>query len=181
MARRLAVALCLAACAHQGAGGPTVITPKNAIREPTPRDLSEGGRHRGVIEFALGGVTAGLSATLVTLGAVGLARAIQIRDYCDAERKKREELLTTVALPLDPACEPSLLNVDPFTEAKVSSSLSFALAVPVAIASAFLFRRGARIRADYRVHQAGATARRAPWITPNAWRAGAGLTFGVRF
>lgn len=182
MARRLVAALCLVACAcaHRR-DGPPVITPKNAISEPRPRDLSEGGQHRGVIEFALGGATAGLSATLVTLGAVQLARAIEIRDYCEAERAKREDLLTTIGMPLDPACEPSPLGVDPFTDAKVSSALSFAFAAPIAVASAFLFRRAARIRADYRAHQAGAAARRAPSVAPFAGRTGAGLSFTLRF
>ncbi|MCA9660603.1 MAG: hypothetical protein KC486_19840 [Myxococcales bacterium] len=158
----------LGACAHGGAA-PPVINSENSptgANEAADRDLSHGGSERGAVEFALAGVTGALSITLITLGGVQLKRSYEIRDYCDDH--------TT-----DPACTP--LTGDPYVAGVISSSLSFFFAVPSAIASGFLLRRGLRTRRDYDVWQAKnpglAGARVTPWLR----RGGGGVGINLRF
>ena len=163
MSRSGALALSLALGCAAPAAGPVVISPEQGTSVPEEeRDRSRGGRERGVIEFALAGVTAATAATLVTLGAVGLHRGREIRAYCEGEEVDVSVCQTPTG--------------DPYVNAAVSASLSFFFAAPMATASGFLLRRGLRIQRDYRRWQA-AQVSAAPWAGPR----GAGLGVRVRF
>lgn len=174
MARRslaALTALTLAlACAHQGPRPPVITSSNSPTRDgDAPEgDRSHGGRERGVVEFALTGVTAALSATLITLGAVQLHRGLVIRDHCQTPAGRSDDV-----------CAP--LTGDPYVNATVSSALSFVLAVPVAVASGFLARRGLRIQRDYRAWREKnpelARLRLAPWASAQ----GGGLGLRLRF
>jgi len=152
-----------------------VITPD--LGEPHPdgvtTDLSRGGRERGVLEFTLAGVTAATSATLITLGAVGVHRAREIRAYCDALPTDDQGFV----IGDDAPCR-ALLG-DPATNQLVSASLSFIFAAPMALASAFLLRRGLRIHRDYKRARAATdlALQPAPYLTPG----GGGLSLTLRF
>lgn len=176
-AAALACALACAlapACAH-GPQPPVITSANSPTRDEdrAERDLSRGGRERGAVEFTLAGVTAALSATLITIGAVQLHRGLEIRDYCATPVGAPPEL------PDDPACYP--LTGDPYRNAAVSSGLSFFLAVPVAVASGFLVRRGLRVKRDYQEWRAAnpglARARLSPW----AGSQGGGVALQLRF
>lgn len=162
----------LAHCVACAAGGPPVITPD--LGEPLPegsRDLSRGGRERGVLEFTLAGVTAATSATLITFGAVGVHRARELRAYCDDLPVDEQGLVID-----DPVCRS--FTGDPVVNQLVSAGLSFFFAAPMGVASAFLLRRGLRIHRDYkRARATDLTFRPAPYLTPR----GAGLTLTLRF
>ena len=165
MSRAGALALSLALGCSPPAAGPVVISPEQGAPVPEEeRDRSRGGRERGVIEFALAGVTAATAATLVTLGAVQLYRGREIRAYCEGPP---EEVDFSV-------CQTP--TGDPSVNAAVSASLSFFFAAPMATASGFLLRRGLRIQRDYRRWQA-AQVSAAPWAGPR----GAGLGVRLRF
>ncbi len=169
MAGRLApCALALACACAPPAGGPPVISPEQGTPvDEGSRDLSRGGRERGVVEFALAGVTAATSVTLISLGAYQLHRGIEIRDYCES-------------LPIDADKSVCITpNGDPYVNAVVSSTLSFFFAVPMTVASGFLVRRGLRIQRDYKRVRDARSARlhTTPWATPR----GAGLGFTLRF
>lgn len=162
-------ALILVLAAAVGCGGrqvPGVVLPERAPREK-PR-----GQDRGDIEIALGAVTAAVSATLVGLGVYSAWRSVTLRAYC-----MQEPPLTALDMPdpvYDSLCN-EIVGSDPARSSAISSGLAFAFAVPVAVASGFLLRKGVRMRKEYRrVH--GAALR--PWAPGGR---GAGLTFGFAF
>ena len=167
----LTSALFTGACAHKGSSPPVITsadspTPKAALAD---QDLSHGGTEHGAIEFALAGVTAGLSSTLVVLGGLQVRRSLEIRDYC------------AMAWTFTPEECQTLTGADPERAAKISAGLSFSLAVPITIASAFLLRRGLRIRrhalAWRQANPALSSLRLAPWTQ----RRGGGLSLRFRF
>jgi hypothetical protein len=117
-----------------------------------------------VLEYALGGVTAAVSATLVAFGAVQFDRALKLQAFCtDPETASSNE------------CEVPIGS--PSTNYYVSGGLSLGFSVPVAVASGFLFRRAVRTQRAYRawkVEQVALT----PWIDR---RSGGGLSLTLRF
>ncbi len=178
MVRRLPATLIVSAllsgagaCAHRGPT-PPVITSANS---PTPKaaladhDLSRGGTESGTTEFALAGVTAALTGTLLVLGGLQVRRSLEIRDYC------------AMAWAFTPKECQTLIGGDPERAAKISAGLSFTLAVPITIASAFLLRRGLRIRRDAlawrRQNPTLSSLRLAPWTKHR----GGGLALRFRF
>jgi hypothetical protein len=62
--------------------------------------------------------------------------------------------------------------------ARVAGGLSLGFAVPMAIASGFLFRRGVRVNRAWKAWHA---QERAVAVTPWAERTGGGLSFALRF
>ncbi len=176
MMRRLAVALITSAlftgaCAHKRPAL-VVITSANS---PTPKaakadkDLSHGGTENGVIEFALAGVTASLAASLLVLGGFQIRRGQEYQEYCS--------MAWTIP---PPECQ-TLTGGNTVRAAKISAGLSFTLAVPIGIASAFLLRRGLRIRRDAlawrQQNPALSNLSLAPWTK----RKGGGLALQLRF
>ncbi|MEZ4385922.1 MAG: hypothetical protein R3A79_31675 [Nannocystaceae bacterium] len=154
------------ACAHGGAAPPVITSANSPAAEERDADLSRGGAERGAVEFALAGVTGALSVTLIALGGAQLHRAYEIRDYCDEHAN-------------DPACSP--LTGDPYVAGVVSSSLSFFFAVPSAIASGFLIRRGLRTRRDYDAWRAKNPGLAGARVTPWMRQGGGGVGLHVRF
>lgn len=130
------------------------------------------GKDRGDIEIALGGVTAAVSATLVGLGVYSAWRAATIREYC-----MEDPVIIEFEMP-DPAKESvcnDLTQRDPVRSSAVSSALSFAFAVPIAVGSGFLLRKGLRMRREYKRVQGLSIG---PWAP--GWR-GAGVSVGFAF
>lgn len=167
MVTRAALLFVLAAAV--GCGGrqvPGVVLPSRA---PPAKPK---GQDRGDIEIALGAVTAAVSATLVGLGIYSAWRAATIREFC-----MEEPVLVTVDMPdsvHDSVCN-DLIGTDPARASAISSGLSFAFAVPVAIGSGFLLRKGVRMRREYkRVHPVSLR----PWAPGGR---GVGVTLGLSF
>lgn len=160
--RRLPVALLTSAlltgsCAHKRPALAVITsanspTPKAAIAD---KDLSNGGTESGVIEFALAGVTASLAASLLMLGGFQVRRGQELQKHC------------AMAWTFTPKECQTFTGGDPERAAKISAGLSFTLAVPIGVASAFLLRRGLRIRRDalawHRQNPALSNLRLAPW------------------
>jgi len=136
------------------------VTPgKRAKYKPDP-DPSRGGERKGGIELALGSITAALSATLVGRGIWELVKAKRNADQCEVIGVE------------DPTCGRG---------EEIAGGLSLAFAVPVAVASGFLFRYGLRIRrAHRRFHEQNprpAGASLSPWLGPGS----GGAVLHVRF
>jgi hypothetical protein len=142
--------------------GPVQVTPAKKA-EPAPRDLSAGGERKGGIELALGSLTAGVAALLVGRGAWELVLAKRTREDCAAGTTD------------DPTC---MLDGKPGRGGTVAGSLSLAFAVPVAVASGFLFRHAVRTRRDYeKFHRAMKQTAVSPWLG----RHGGGASLQIRF
>jgi hypothetical protein len=136
------VAVCVAGCARAqhdravgGKGSPPVVLPPRGA-EPAS-DLSRGA-DRGDVELALGAVTGGVAAALIGVGSYEAWRAVQVRSYCQSPDSFDDA--NYMAFCTTP------LGGDPFVTAIVSSSLSLAFSLPVAVASGFLLRRGVLMR-----------------------------------
>lgn len=164
---RVSVSCVLAAAI--GCGGrqvPGVVLPERAA--PTKPK----GNDRGDIEIALGTVTAAVAATLVGLGIYSAWRAVGLRAYC-----METPSTTTFDMP-DPVYESvcgDLIGGDAARASAISSGLSFVFAVPVAVGSGFLLRKGIRMRREYkRVN--GVSLQ--PWAPGGR---GVGVTLGVSF
>jgi hypothetical protein len=152
-----------------GCGGrptPGVVTPDKPTR------AAPQGKDRGDIEIALGSVTAAVSATLVALGVYSAVRSVQLREYCAMEPQYIDEGPD----PLYQSVCRDLVNPNPARAAGISSGLSFVFAVPVAVGSGFLLRKGIRMRREWKRVQ-GVSLR--PW-SPAGWR-GAGLRLEFAF
>jgi hypothetical protein len=161
---RIAAALvlvCVAGCAHAqrgpaargGAKGspPVVLPPRGA--EPAS-DLSRGGSEKGDVELALGAVTGGVAAALIGVGSYEAWRAVQVRDYCQSPASFDDaNYMVYCTTPL---------GGDPFVTAIVSSSLSLAFSLPVAVASGLLLRRGVLTRRAWQKAR-GTKLSVAPW------------------
>jgi len=140
-----------------------VVAPKRAKAKDA--DLSKGGTQRGGLELALGSVAAVLSGVLIGRGAWELVNAEKIEKECADDTSS------------DPNCT-GVLGARPWRMARVAGGLSIGFAVPMAIASGFLFRRGVRV---HRAWKAWHAQERAVAVTPWAGRDGGGLSFGLRF
>lgn len=133
------------------------------------------GRDRGDIEIALGAVTGAVAATLIVLGSFSARRAGYLRERCGPPG-------IIVELP-DPEYQAECvdpLGFDPAVTAKVSSALAFVIAVPIAVGSGFLLRKGVRMRRDFfkvKAQEAGRLSLQ-PWLDG---RRGAGLGVSLRF
>ncbi|MCY0989828.1 hypothetical protein OV203_22005 [Nannocystis sp. ILAH1] len=151
-------------CGCARAQGTAVVVPP---RQPPPSlaPLSE----RGDVEIGLGAVTAAVSGALVGVGTYEAVRAVRVRSICTGQSADPERDPTIVCT--------GPLGGDPFVAAVVSSSLSFAFAVPIAVASGFLLRRGIATR---RAWKAGANNKMSvrPWSNGQTQF---GLTFGLAF
>ncbi len=167
--RRLAFALAVAVAlpvptiTSAREGKPQVVTAKRkrGQRPPPPADLSLGGERRGGIELALGSITAVLAGVLIGRGAWELANARKAKRNCAGGE-------------MEPDCG---ILLEPGRAAQIAAGLSFGFAVPVAIASGFLFRRGVRIRRDYQRFVASQRVAMSPWGD----RSGGGVTLRLRF
>lgn len=124
-------------------------------------DRSRGGTQRGGLEFALGSITAVLAGVLIGRGTWELVEADRIAKQCAAGETN------------DPICRNT--RIPPGRTGKVAGGLSIGFAVPMAIASGFLFRRAVRIHRDWKQWhaQAGVTA----WGD----RTGGGVGLRLRF
>jgi hypothetical protein len=147
---------------------PPRVTPEKKSRKERraqrrTKDMSDGGTNRGIIEFMLGGVTAAGSLALIGRGAWELVQGQRTVDECnDPDGRDLDECFA----------------VDPARPSKIAAGLSFAFAVPMAVASGLLFGRAARIRRDHRKFHAE-QARLS--LVPVAGRRGGGLQLFVRF
>lgn len=161
-ASSMIVALCVSGCARGQATG-VVVPPR---QPPGAARASE----RGDVELGLGVVTAVVSGVLLGVGTYGAWRAAEVRRYCgkpEASDDREYDAFCTTPFGGDPA-----------VGAAVSSSLSFAFAVPIAVASGFLLRRGVTAR------RAWQQARPASNLSLRAWSNGqhsAGLRLDLRF
>ena len=135
-----------------------VVAPKK--ERPREVDLSKGGTQRGGLEFALGSITAVLSGVLVGRGVWELVNAERIADACAAGETN------------DPTCQ---LDAKPGRAGRVAGGLAIGFAVPMAIASGFLFRRAVRVHRDWKTWHARAGV--------TAWgdRTGGGVGLRLRF
>ena len=140
-----------------------VVAPKRAKAKDV--DLSKGGTQRGGLEFALGSITAVLTGVLIGRGTWELVKARQLERECDT------------GMSTNPECSP-LVGDNPSRMGKVAGGLSLAFAVPVAIASGFLFHRGVRV---HRAWKAWHAQERAVAVIPFASRTGGGLGLTLRF
>ncbi len=136
-----------------------VVTPEQSAATQKDDDLSRGGTRRGILEYSLGGVTAAVSTTLVVFGSVQLYRGQQLQTFCQQPATFNS-----------PECMSVLGN--PVTNARISGGLSLGFAIPLAVASGFLFRRAVRIHRDYRKQVA---------LTPYFGRGFAGGSLAIRF
>lgn len=154
------------ACARSDAASHVVVPPRG--QEPAV-DLSRGGTERGDVELGLGVVTSVVAASLVGHGGYQAWRGVEVRRYCDEPSSFDDPNYTVF-------CS-TPFGGDPFVAAIVSSSLSFAFAVPIAVAGGFLLRRGVLTRRAWR-------ARQAPKLSVQPWpigQRGGGVSLGVSF
>lgn len=142
------------------------VTPAKGAKAAAPADLSRGGERKGGIEFALGSITAALAAVLVGRGTWELVVAER------TERDCRDGVSD------DPTCT---LDRKPGRGGRVAGGLSIAFALPVAVASGFLFRYAVRTRRDYREFWRERAAQRPVALTPWLGRGGGGASLRLRF
>lgn len=157
----VAMSLCGCARAHATA---VVVPPR---QPPASRAATS---ERGDVEIGLGVVTTAAAGVLVGLGGYEAFRAVRVRRYCSQSGSFDD--------PNYPTYCTTLLGGDPFVPAVVSSSLSFAFAVPIAVAGGFLLRRGIVARRNWKAARALSNMSVRPWSNGHH---GAGLWFGLRF
>lgn len=165
--RTIAVAACVCGCARSHAGAPAVVVPP---RQPPGAGSSAAPPGRGDVELGLGVVTAAVAGVLVGVGSHEAWRGVQVRNYCRRPG-------TTVDENYAAFCT-TPLGGDPFVAAVVSSTLSLTFAVPIAVASGFLLRRGVLLREAWRRAQDSRNMSLRPWSIGHH---GAGLSLGLRF
>jgi hypothetical protein len=165
--RAIVAAACVCGCARSHASAPAVVVPR---RQPPGGQTSGTPPGRGDVELGLGAVTAAVAAVLVGVGSYEAWRGVQVRSYCrrpDAPADPEYGVYCTTPL-----------GGDPFVAAVVSSTLSLTFAVPIAVASGFLLRRGVTLRRAWRTEQVAGKMSLQPW---SIGQHGAGLSFGLRF
>ncbi|MBV1862122.1 MAG: hypothetical protein KUG77_27135 [Nannocystaceae bacterium] len=148
------------------AAKPTRIEPKplkgkerrEARRE---RDESQGGTETGTFEFVLASVAAVITGAVIGRGAWELTQIDELREDC-----------ANGSADLD--C--GTFNVGRGN--RIAAGLSFGFAVPMAVATGFLFARGARTRRD---NKAWHEQHREVSLRPSASRRGGGLALQLRF
>jgi hypothetical protein len=143
---------------------PEKTTGKQRRAERRARDHSEGGTRRGIVEFSLGAVAAGVTILLVGRGGWEIRQGQKLIERCEDD----------TALVMEAEC----FQEDPAQGNKIAAGLSFGFTVPVAIASAFLFTLGARALRDYKAwHRKDAKLGLAPWVA----KRGAGMGLHLEF
>jgi hypothetical protein len=131
--------------------------------------LSEGGTNAGALELSLGSIVGVISASLIANGIFQLMVGLDRADACAQPGAEA-----------DPQC----FSVDRPSLRYAASGLSFAFAIPTAVASALWIRRGVRVNRDYRAYrgQQSSTPRRSLRIQPYVGLRGrAGLSMSLRF
>lgn len=144
------------------------VTPAKRSRPARPADLSRGGERRGGIEFALGSVTAALTGVLLGRGIWELVIAERAVDKCADGAASS-------------TCPPDPIDPKPGRGGRIAGGLSLGFAVPVAIASGFLFRYAVRIRRDYKRFERESAASRDVALSPWVGRSGGGVGLRLRF
>ena len=142
---------------------PKQVTAEKRAKEKDV-DPSKGGTQRGGLEFALGSITAVLAGVLIGRGAWEVQNAQRIENLCNEDAS-------------NPNCS-GILGARPWRMSRVAAGLSFGFAVPIAIASGFLFRRGVRINRAWKAWHA---QERAVAVSPWGDRTGAGVGLSLRF
>jgi hypothetical protein len=135
---------------------------KDRLAERAKRDFSEGGTRRGAIEFTLGSAAAVLFGVLIGRGAWEVVEGQKLDRGC------------ADGTAMDLQCD----FANPSRGHRVAAGLSFGFAVPMAIASGFLFAHGARVHRDYKAWQ---VEQQRVQLLPSASRRAAGLSLRVRF
>ncbi len=162
----LALAIALTSTSSAVAAEPTRIEPKplkgKERREARRnRDESQGGTENGTFEFVLGSVAAVITGAVIGRGAWELTQIDELEKDC-----------ANGASDLD--CGTG--NVGRGN--RIAAGLSFGFAVPMAVATGFLFARGARTRRDHRVwHEQHPEVS----LRPSVSRRGGGLALHLRF
>jgi hypothetical protein len=154
------------------ASGARVLLPDTdgaAIDTTQVGALSEGGTNAGALELSLGSIVGVISASLIANGIFQLMVGLDRADACAQPGAEA-----------DPQC----FSVDRPGLRYAASGLSFAFAIPTAVASALWIRRGVRVNQDYRAYRAqqSSTPRRSLRIQPYVGLRGrAGLSLSLRF
>jgi len=163
MRRSALIVTMLCGCAR--AHGSAVVMPPR--QPPASRAaISE----RGDVEIGLGAVMAAVAGVLVGVGSYEAHRAVRTRSFCShPDAGGHPEYSTHCMGPL---------GGDPYVAAVVSSSLSFAFAVPIAVASGFLLRRGIVTRRAWKAGRPIDKMSFRPWSNGQT---NIGLTFGLAF
>lgn len=147
---------------------PVRVTPeRKTLRERRAqwrtKDFSEAGTRKGILEFGLGSLTAALALGLIGRGTWELVKGQQLLDACA----------------LDVSADPLCVEDRPAVRHEIAAGLSFGFVVPAAVASGFLFWRGARTLRDYRRFHAQSDVQAT--LAPSVDRDGASLTLRLRF
>ncbi|MDC0721031.1 hypothetical protein [Nannocystis bainbridge] len=161
--RALATIVAMLCGCARGSGAAVVVPPRQP--PPSRAPLSE----RGDVEIGLGAVTTAVAAALVGVGTFEAVRAARVREACRSGAMSEIDETVVCSGPL---------GGDPFVAAVVSSSLSFAFAVPIAVGGGFLLRRGIVARKAWKSGQPGNKMSLRPWSNGQTH---VGLTFGLRF
>lgn len=162
----IVVALMVVGCAGAHANAPAVVVPS----QPRARERAGATAGRGDVELGLGAITVAVAGVLVGVGSYEAWRGVQVRNYCRGP-------FPASAADYNAFCT-TPLGGDPFVAAVVSSSLSFAFAVPIAVAGGLLLRRGVVNRQAWRRAQENNKMSLRPWPMGQH---GAGLSFGLAF
>ena len=160
------MALSVGGCSCAHANAPTVVVPPTR----TSRDTSSTSTGRGEVELGLGVVTTAVAVALVGVGGYEAWRGARVRSYCRGPYPVADASFEAFCL--------TPLGGDPFVSAVVSSTLSFAFAVPIAAAGGLLLRRGVSLRQAWRRSQGDKKMSLQPW---RMGQHGAGLSLGLRF
>lgn len=145
---------------------PTRIEPKTldgkerrAARRA--RDESQGGTEDGTFEFVLGSLTAVVTGVVIGRGIWELTQIDELRRDC-----------------ANGAADLDCGTVNEGRGNRIAAGLSFGVAVPLSVATGFLFARAVRTRRDYKAWHA-----QHPDVSlmPSAGRRGGGLALKVRF
>ncbi len=126
----------------------------------TKQDWSEAGTRRGVVEFSLGSLTALLAGVLVARGTWELVEAREAKKECETRD-----------------CD-AVLGPNPLRGYKIAAGLSFGMVIPAALATGFLFARGARVHRDYKKWK---QREQNVALRPHIGRRGGGLELQIRF
>ncbi len=158
-----------AGCA--GRGGGNVVLPEK--RGPSTSREALKGRDRGDVEISLGAVTTAVAVTLIVLGSFSARHAAYVRQRCGSP-----DAISELPTPEYEATCTDPTGFDPFVAATVSSALAFAIAVPIAVGSGFLLRKGVGMRRDFFAKKrADGKLTLRPWLDGR----GAGLGVSLRF
>ncbi len=162
----VALAIAVTSTSPALAAKPTRIEPKalkgKERREARrARDESQGGTENGTFEFVLGSVAAAITAAVIGRGVWELTQIEQQQKDCANGAS-------------DLACGTDNQG----RGNRIAAGLSFGFAVPMALATGFLFARGARTRRDHKTWHA-----EHPQVSlrPSASRTGGGLALQLRF